>query len=303
MLVYITVMALMLAATINADVTIKRAITMEMAGMPASEITSTEQIQGSKSRESTEFTGGGAMAMMGGQQTTQVNITRLDKGVLWNVNDKAKAYHEIDLTSFKDVMDQSVKAKADKNKADKYEWTYDVKHEDKTTDHGFKCQAVIAVANGVNKDDPEDKAQLRYEFWMSDDLTGKSEMENYLKSFEEATGVDQYSQEEMIERMGSDFDVQLKKMAENFKDLKGFPVKTVLTIRKTGAPSIPGMPEGQQMDPEAMAMMQKMMGGKAPQAAEDGMTTVFSNTTEIVSVESGDLDGALFDIPEGYTKQ
>lgn len=301
--VFFAIMALGLVATINADVTIKRQISMEIAGLPSSELISMEQIQGEKSREVTEFIGGGVMAMMGGQQTAEVNITRLDKGVIWIVYDQSKTYVEINMSDYKDMMDQPGAVAPDEANADLYEWTYDTKREDKTTEHGFECQVITTVATGISKENPEDKTELRYEFWMSRDLSGKSELEAYLKRYAEVTGIDQFSQDQMVDRMGTDFGPQLKKLAENFKDLEGYPIKTVIAVRQSGKAGIPGMPEDAEMDPEAAAMMQKMMGGKTAEPSEDGMTTIFSNISEVVGINTDAIDGSLFNIPEGYARQ
>ncbi len=301
LLIAITVMAMV--AAVNADVTIKRQVAFEMSGMPASEMASTEKIQGEKSLSQTEFTSGAMMEMTGGEQSTQVNITRLDRGVLWNVNNSSKTYNEIDLKNFKGMMEQSSMGRPSENKATDYEWTYESKTEDITTENGFKCKAVMCVATGVNKNDPADKVELRYEYWMADDIPGQDELSSYNQKYIEVIGMDPLDQTQQITKVAGEFGLHFEKMAENFKDLKGYPIKTVMTSRKSGAPRIPGMPEGEEMDPAAMAMMQKMMGGKAPKPSEDGMHTLFSVKTEVVQIETKAVENADFDIPEGYTKQ
>lgn len=299
----IAIIALALAAAVNADVTIKKMVAFEMSGMPASELTSIEKIQGEKSVSQTEFTGGAMMGMMGGEQPTQINITRLDKGVLWNVNNRSKTYDEIDLTTLKEMMDQGQMGMPSGNKAADYEWTYDTKKEDRTTENGFKCKAVISIASGVNKSDPADKAELRYELWLAEDVPGQEELDGYNNKYMETIGIDPMDQAAQIKKLAGEFGQNFEKMAESFKGLKGYPIKTVITSRQSKAPGIPGMPEGEEMDPEALAMMQKMMGGKAAQPSEDGMNTVFSVTTEVVEIKTAAVEKADFDIPEGYTKQ
>jgi hypothetical protein len=292
-----------MAAAVSADVTVKRQIAFEIMGMPPNEMVSTEQIQGDKSRSQTEFTGGGMMGMTGGQQPVEVNITRLDKGLLWNVNDKANTFYEIDLKNMKNMTSPPTAPAPAEDVPDNYEWTYDVKREDKSTENGFKCKAVITVASGINKNDPDDKVELRYEFWMGVDIPGQEDLDAYNKTYAEVMGMDQFDQDQMIKKMGNEYGPQLKKLAESFKDLDGYPIKTIISTRKSGGVSIPGMPEGKEMDAEQLAMMRKMMGGKEPEASEDGLQTVFSVTTEVVGIDTKAVEAGAFDIPEGYTKQ
>jgi hypothetical protein len=302
-LIIFAVMALNLAAAVNADVTIKRQITFEVMGMSPNEITSTEQIQGEKSRNTTEFTSGGMMAMMGDERSAEVNITRLDKGVLWNINDKAKTYHEISLETFSGMAKKPGGTESPGELPDKYEWIYDVKNENKKTENGFDCKIVIVTATGVGKEDPTDQVALHYEFWASEEFTGRDELHAYNDRYSEATGIDQFSQDQMIEKMAGEHGPVFEKMAENFKDMEGYPLKVIIISRKSGDAGIPGMPEGTEGDPEAAAMMKKMMGGGESQPSEDGMQTVFSIITEVVEIQTGAVEGSMFDIPEGYTKR
>ncbi len=302
-IILVVVMALGVAVTVNADVTVKRQMKMEMMGMPPSDMTSIEQIQGDKSVNSTEFAGGGMMGMTGGQQTTSVNITRLDKGVMWDYSSASKTYNEMKLGEMKAMMNQPGATQKKTDEADKYDWTYDFKNEDRTTEAGYKCKVLVATATGVNKKDPADKAEVHYEFWVSPDVPGQDDLEAFNQKYTEVTGIDPFNQDEMVDKMAGDFGPIFKQMFEKTKDLKGIPVKTVITSRKTGVPAMPGMPAGEEVDPRAAEMMKKMMGGKAPEASEDGMQTVFSISTEIVNVNTDAVDAGAFEVPAGYTKQ
>jgi len=298
----IVAMMLGLSAAVSADVTIKREVSFQMMGMPASQLSSTEQIQGEKSRSTTEFTGGPMMDMAGGQQSAEINITRLDKGVLWNVHEGKKTYNEIELAGFKEMMERSGMSSPDKETPEKYEWTYEQEKADKTTDKGYECTAVIATATGVNKEDPSDKVKLHYEFWFSDDIPGHDDLQAYNKNYTDVIGIDPVKQNQQVTKMIGEFGPQFEKMAENFEGMDGYPVKTVIWSKKTGEMSVPGMPEGEKMDPRAKEMMKKMMGGGEEESA-DGMQTVFKVSTEIVDVDTDGIDSEVFDIPEGYEKK
>jgi hypothetical protein len=72
-----------------------------------------------------------------------------------------------------------------------YEWTIDVEtFDDETTINGFKCKSIIGHANGVNKEDSEDKMRLTYEYWYAEDVPGLDELKSYGNSLSNATGSD-----------------------------------------------------------------------------------------------------------------
>jgi hypothetical protein len=296
----LAVMALGLAASAGADVILTRKMEFEIMGIPPNEVVSTEQFQGDKCRSVTEFVGGAMLAMTGEQPAPEINITRLDKGVVWNFNESSKTYREVNLSDFKDIAEQAAGLESTPDAPDKYEWTTEVKHEEKTTEYGFDCKVIIATATGIGKENPDDKAELHYEYWVGIDFAGKEELDAYTRQYTEVTGLDLVGKNQQFKKMVGEFGAQFEKMVANFEDIKGYPIKTVITSRKSGDVSIPGMPEGEDLDPEAAAMMKKMMG-KKEEASEDGMQTIFSVTAEVVKISSEAVDAGVFDIPEGYT--
>jgi len=293
---------LLFLAAANADVVVERKISFQMMGMPEMEMTSTEQIQEDKSCGRTEFSGGSMMGMAAGAQQAEINITRLDKGVMWNLNESSRKYSEHDLSAMKDDMNA---AAGEPDKSDKYEWTVDIEKPEPTEINGIPCTGIIAVATGVHKENPEEKVVLTMEQWVSDEVPGQETLEAFEENYATATGMSRQSRERIVKKLGTKFGSAFDKLMEGTKELEGIPIKMVITGKTTAeVPSMPGMSEEdmKNMDPEAAAMMKKFMPEKTKES-EGGMNTLFSVTTEITGITTEDVDDSVFEIPEGYTKR
>jgi len=298
--VYLAItIVLCLAVSIQAGVVIKQKSKVEAGGMVNMDISSTEFIQSDKSYNGGTVTmSGGMMAMMGGMKPTEFGqVTRLDKKVMWQLDYEHKTYTEMSMAAFKHTMGQGGMGQmpGGGDNPEEFDWTVDVTDSDDETDiNGFKCKNIIAKATGVNKEDPENKMQLTYEYWYTSDVDGYDELKDHYQNFSDVTGVDltqsQQSAGQIFSKYGSQFDEMTKKMSET----EGFPIKTVIKVESVGGDDKGGMAG---MPPEMMAMMGKKDKG------EGEMMTVFSLTTETISIEKQDIDDSKFEIPEGFEKK
>jgi hypothetical protein len=300
----LTALALMvLAAAAMAEVVVKRQITFEIPGMPATDMTSTEQIMNDRSYSLTEFAPNSMMAQMGGHQKPEANITRLDKGVIWNLNEGSKTYNEMPLANLKTAMNKQ-EPMNEKDESDLFNWTYDVKPQEKGEINNLPAKGVIVTASGVGKENPDVKVTITYEQWDSKDVPGIETLEAYDSKFSEVTGMGMHAREKMIQRMATRFGTVFITMTEKAGAMKGFPVKISITAKSTEKPQSPmGITEEdlKKMDPATRKKMEQFI----PKGDKDegGMNTLFSVNTEVTSVETKETDESLFDIPEGYTKR
>ncbi len=300
----LTALALMvLAAAAMAEVVVKRQITFEIPGMPATDMTSTEQVTNDRSYSLTEFAPNSMMAQMGGQQKPEANITRLDKGVIWNLNEGSKTYKEMTLADLKEAMNKPGPMK-EKDESDLFNWTYNVKPQEKGDINNIPATGIIVTATGVGKEDPDIKVTITYEQWSSKDVPGIKTLEAYDNKFSEVTGMGMHAREKMIKRMAARFGTVFTTMTEKAGTMEGFPVKVAITAKSTETPQSPmGITEEdlKNMDPETRKKMEQFVpkGDKG----EGGMNTLFSVNTEVTSVETKETNESLFDIPEGYTKR
>lgn len=291
---------IMTASMVWGGVTVTREMSMEIPGMPPMKMISTEQIQGDKNSVETQLDGGGMMGMPKGEkQTTDVNITRLDKGVFWVVNVPSQSYREMAMTDLAQIEDQSPNA-VGKDESDEYDWKLDIKKNEKADINGFACTGVVATATGTSKKNPESQAVITYEYWAAEDVPGQDEINSFQDKFMEVSGVDPTGRERMTKKLGYQFGAQFEKLLDASREIKGYPIKTVINAKLVGE-----APDGESADDraKAMAMMKKMMGDQAGGEEEEGVTTLFSVTTTVTGVESGDVDAGTFEIPEGFIKK
>jgi len=292
-----------LAAAAAAEVVVKRQITFEIPGMPATDMTSTEQVTGDRSYSLTEFAPNSMMAQMGGHQKPEANITRLDKGVIWNLNEGSKTYSEMSLADLKETMNKPGPMK-EKDESDLFNWTYNVEPKEKGEVNNIPATGVIVTATGVGKEDPDLKISITYEQWASKDVPGIETLDAYDNKFSEVTGMGMHAREKMIKRMAARFESVFDSITDKAGTMEGFPVKVSVSAKSTEKPQSPmGITEEdlKTMDPETRKKMEQFM--PKDNAGEGGMNMLFSVNTEVTSVEKKETDESLFDIPEGYTKR
>jgi hypothetical protein len=234
---------------------------------------------------------------------SEVAITRLDKGVMWHFSSAGKTYSEMQLADLKTMMAETGTAMEEDQDSMVYTWTFDVKKQTSKTVGGIACEGAIATATGVNKTKPADTVFLYFEQWVGKDFPGKQELDDYGKKFMELTGVDQQGRDRMIKKLTTKFGSEFEKLGKSMKELGGYPLRTVISAKRTGAdmPDIPGMPKEEDMDSGTVAMMEQMKAKMG--MGSGGRQTLFSVTTEVTGIEMQSADKGIFEIPEGYTKQ
>jgi len=300
-----------LAAIAGADVVIKTKATVNTAGIMNADVAGTEYIRADRNAtENTIKMTGGMMAMLGkmGPMKT-INIDRLDKGVIWELDSKKMTYSEKPLASLKMDYDEAGQEGNDDmlGEADKYDWTIDVKTEDSPVDiNGFKCKGMIATAKGVSKEDPTEKTDLVFEYWYAKDVDGYDELMEYRKNFGAATGLDIVQSQKNIGEVFARFGDEFKDMFAEMEKAEGYPIKTVITIKGSQKMVEEGEADDEEMDEKNMPsgmmnMMKGMMGGQ--EKSEDGMTTLMSVTSVVESIKKQPVDNSQFEIPEGYSKE
>lgn len=300
-----------LAVIAGADVVIKTQSTVNTMGWMKADVTGVEYIK--TDRNATENTikmTGGMMAMMGDTPIIKdINIDRLDKGVIWELDSKEMTYSEKPLASLKqEYAEESQEGQDDMlGEADKYEWTIEVKTEDTPVDiNGFKCKGIIATAKGVSKEDPTEKTDLLFEYWYAKDVDGYDELMEYRENYAAATGMDIIQSQKEIGQVFARFGDEFEEMFAGMEKADGYPIKTVINVKGSQKMTEEGEADDEEMDkkgmpPGMMDMMKGMMGDK--EKSEDGMTTLLSVTSVVESIKEQPVDDSQFEIPEGYSKE
>ncbi len=299
-------------AMAQADVIVKQEAKSSAMGMMEMEIKTVEYVRADMSAsEQTTLAKGGMAVMFGGadKEIKNVMVNRLDKGVMWDINIDEKSYFETRLDSYKEMIggdDEDAYTDEDEiDEEDDYEWTVDIQTKDKPVDiNGFSCKGYIATAKGVSKKDPNEKSELYFEYWYSNDVEGYDELKEYGENFAKITGVDLVESQKETGKVFSQYGDEFSKIFEKMGDADGYPIKTVVTVKGAGGDT-PSMDEEEmdesKMPAGVMNMMKGMMGGK--DKSEDGMATLFSVTNVVTSIEKKGVEDGKFEIPEGFEKE
>jgi len=320
-------LAIILCISVSADVTVYQKSTMDnLMGMGGSEVTTTEYYKSDRScRETgTKFTSGMMKFATGGKETKSMEIVRLDKSLIWDIEPKEKSYTERDFASMKEFMEKGFateemeEEKPPAEDEDEYIWTVDVKKSDKVENvNGFDSRNVTSTATGVNKKNQADTTIVKMKYWLSENVPGMQEVQNFQKNYALALGMDQMAMQQGMGQMYASYAGQFGKLAEAMKDVRGYPVRTIMEIEKTGMPKketkLDESGEEKDNDEESidenssptqiMGKLGKMMGKKAVKKDDkkvEKSNFMFSITTDVTKVESSAISDSKFEVPGGY---
>ena len=277
----------------SGDLVIKeRTSTSGFMGMGASEGVEITYIKGDKLRTETEATYSGmppgmAPGMMPEETSTMVMIMRLDKGVMWHLDQDAKTYTEMSLTA--EEIGEIGEAEEDLHF--KVKDVKVTKSGDKKEIAGYKCEGIdIEMTFEVTSDEGVIPEPTEIRFWMASDEKELEEIRKVWERMVESVGGD---------REGFPMKAAMEELSKTMKDIKGTPLgmDMVLTLAMGGPPG-----EDEEME-EAMRMMKQFMKDTgAEEEGEGPPPNQFRITREAVSISQEKLDDSLFEIPEGYKK-
>ncbi|UCD16456.1 MAG: hypothetical protein JSV44_08290 [Candidatus Zixiibacteriota bacterium] len=304
------VMMISLAGIAEADIIVKSKIVTDIMGAGKTEMSHANYIKPDRScgESSTKFTGG-LMAMMGaGKEKKSIDITRLDKAVMWMLNPEKKSYRETSFETLKKAYAAQSKGRPGQNPMaagtdpEQYTWAIDVAEMKETGKvGGYTCKGMAAKATGVNKEDPEDKVVVTYKQWYSDKFPGYSTYKAYEDNFGKQLGSQQFGEQRRLATMLSMFGDKLDVLMDKMNEIEGMPMKSSMLVERTKGPYEMDEQAGEEEVDSMRAKMREIMG--KPEKTESGMYKIFSIESEVLSVEESQIDGSKFSIPEGYTAQ
>lgn len=236
---------------LEAQITIESITTSDgFMGMGASVSTEKSYTQGDARREESniKFTGG-IMKHMSPKET-QIEITRLDKEVIWQMNDKDKKYTEMTFAEFKKMMEEGLlnqpmtgkpESKQEKKPEGEpeYEWQAPVvKARDlgeKKEINGFNCKHYLVTVTTIGKQLATGKLDtllLSADMWNSVSAAAAMKKANeFDMRLAKALGLDK-----MAQTMGplmAQYGEQFKKLAEEMKKVEGYSILTETTASMT----------------------------------------------------------------------
>ncbi len=305
---FLAAAALLIAASASADVTIKeKTVSSGLMGFGNGTSERTVVIAGDKSRtdESHAYTGRFQTLAGGGKPKGSVSITRLDRELIWQLEPEKKEYSEMTFAEMRTAMDQAMadaqKAKAKERDAQAdMQYKVDVQRTGKKENvNGFSAEQVIVTvtATATAKDKEKGKGKpaddqpmtvftLKMDTWMAASAPGSGEVQAYYRRFAEKMGLDPQMQR-MASGMMAQYGDAMKQAAEKMKDLKGYPVRTIMT-----------MTMGAQLTPEQQAQMEKARADADKDRAsrhqdEEKKDDDAANGNAAGSLAHGNIGGAL----------
>ncbi len=274
----LVLLALFLPCLAVADVTVTMKVKRSgMMGMVDSDLNEKVYFKGARIRTESlgKTMGMGGMA----HQFEQVEITRLDKGVVWLIDEKDSTYSEIKIDEPSDDSTEVEFAIKDLKVT---------KTDNKRSIAGYECKEVkVEFTVVVTQEESSLEQKVRGSLWVAKEDEKLKELNEFWEKGFIATG----------KRMGGKMDAMYKQFEPVLKDVGGVALASEILIEMAMADR-----ESESEYKEAMEMMKKFIGeGKAGGKTEEparGMKV----TTEVTSISTGKLSDNLFEIPKGYRK-
>ena len=326
-----------------ADVRIETLSRVSMlAGIGDLEVSSKTEYQGDKSyRISNSRFVGGVMGAVAGGYTNSAEITRVDKGLAWEIYHGDATYYERPLVapSYGQYGGGEASAEAKTESRGKYEVTnteLSVEHTGEKKDiNGFPCEQHVVTYIVDMKDTEEGtelSQQMTADIWvtpMTDKLKKAQKAQTgFHKALLEYLGLDASPQD--MERLGmnmmtsmygvdpDDAQKRLNEVADELASIEGYPIVTdvkwkVVADEEEEPEPEPEVKEEKQSGgfpfPTSKGAMRglvaKKIAGEIMEQAETKEPTepeyLFTSRYEVKSVSVDDLPKTDFEIMEGYT--
>jgi hypothetical protein len=283
----IAILVLLIPGVVLGDLLITEKVSSTGAmGMWESKGTETTYIKGDKVRTDSEMEVKGIMeAMMPDPDVVQTHIVRMDKGVIWSLDNEESTYSEMavkdmgavggEVESTMDVRDITLKRTGDKK-----------------TIAGYKCEGILIEALiDVEAQDRVMTMNVEALFWAAKE---DKKLKELMKLWEGMMGL-------MDVQDSGGFGSGMKALWEKFNEIDGVPLGMELTVDSAGGED----DEQAEEMKNAMKMMKEYMksAGKDVEEDEDEVDTHFMVVKrEVVSIKETSHGDALFEIPAGFSR-
>lgn len=286
--------SLALAAPALADVTLKeRTVSTGLAGFGNGTSERTWVIAGDKSRSDEQYTYTGRFKTLagGGKPRNSAEIVRLDRDVMWSLDPEKKEYSELSFAEMREMMAQAGAEAGKSERKSDVEMTYkvDVQRTGKKEKvNGFDAENYLVTVTATAKDAKSGDAAaytMKMDQWLSTQVPGQAEATAYFRKFAEKMGLD--PQMRQMSGLMAQYAGALEQAAEKLKELKGYPVRSTVTMLM-----------GPEQTPEQQAQMDKARA-EAKQAQAEQKTKKEAKEDDQAkadaagSLASGNVGGAI----------
>ncbi|MBN1541172.1 hypothetical protein JW992_03430 [candidate division KSB1 bacterium] len=332
----IVVLIFLLAGLGWSQLTIETTLTSDgFFGQGAFESTTKTRIQGELKRQESQFQFTGGILKHMNKKGSEIEITRLDRDVIWTFNDQNNKYTELSFAELKGQYEQGMEnlgypgmeelpeAETEPSDSD-YEWQKPVIRVEKMGNEkisGIDCTHHLITVTTVGKHKATgvlDTLLVHSDVWHSKDYKDALAIEREFNSrYMEKLGFS-HDGNKGLARLTHMYGEQMSDYEDEMKKLDGLPIKTVLKVTSTQhakgetAESDESQEESDVAVPDLRKGIGGMFGKKVAEMAksktqkpknESGRSTIFSSTTLVTSIDLGPIDGSEFQVPAEYKLQ
>ena len=257
---------------------------------------------------------------------TEVSIVRLDKGLIWNVDNAKKTYREQTFAEIKEMMTQGREYQTqempeqDEDYESEYDWQRPVVKvenvKETKTINGFNCQHYLASVTtvGVHKETGiKDTMLFVSDLWNAKDVSEKMALVNDFNiRYMKAMGIDVPENQGLAMITGM-YKEQMETLEDEVSKLKGYPIVNDMKMTMTKN----AMPTKEEEEPEEESVslrdIQRNFGGllgkkimkdvvdkKAEKPQKTSVSELFHMTSEVLSINEGSVAGEMFEVKKGY---
>ena len=294
--------SLALAAPAFADVTLKeKTVSTGVAGFGNGTSERTIVIAGDKSRSDEQFTYTGRFKTLagGGKPKSSADIVRLDRDLAWQLDVQKHEYTELSIAELRELMEkgmangQAGAAGPEGKRGKDVEMTYkvDVQRTGKKDKvNGFDAENVIVTITATSKDASTGESggsyTMKMDLWLSAQVPGQAEVAAFYRRYAEKMGFDPQVQNQFA-GLARQYGDAMKQAAAKLKDLKGYPVRSTVTV-SFGAEATPEQ-QAQIEKSRTEAQASRAEEQSKREAREDDGAKVQAG----VSLSSGNVSGAI----------
>lgn len=294
-------------------------------------------IQGDAQRTETQLRFTGSIMKHFSPKGTEIDITRLDKQLIWKFNDQQKTYRETTFAEMKELLEQGKSEfqeqqppmEMEDDRESDYQWEEPVvkveKLGDKQKINGFDCEhyLVSVMTVGTHKETGvKDTLTFVSDLWNTKGL-GEAEktLKDFQKKYMDALGFDKPDNMGLA-MLSSLYLNQMKDLEKEVGKLEGYPILNTMTLTSTKhatAGSEEVAQEESESEQEAEIALDdikgslgglfgKKLGNMAKKKVEkkkpEGNTVqLFKFTNETKMVKVGPVESDQFEVPAGYELQ
>lgn len=296
-------------------------------------------IDGDKKATESQFKFTGSLMKHFSPKGTDIEITRLDKELFWKFTEKDKAYKEL---TFKDMRKMFEEGETDtdwpdtgedaqedpeKNDNSEYEWQEPTV---KVVDTGevkkinsFDCRRYIILVETVGKHKTTgimDTVLYKNDTWNTENMTQTLEkIQEFDYKLAEKLGFDRQGNRAMA-RVMSMYQDQLQMLNDEMKKVKGYSIKTEMSITQTvharqKDSKVPEMSEEEEDSGFDLSNPKSALGGlfgkKAKkmvskkvvkEKSDTNRLEIFQAAMELKDIQEENIDPLKFEVPERYKK-